>query len=70
MEGVYFMKMSYKEYVKDVFIEHQIACGPYAMDPEEAADTFQEQQFSTVEKWLVKNGYDLVNDYNYMYGKG
>jgi hypothetical protein len=63
------MMMEYKEYVKDVFIEHQISCGPYSMEVAEAEDTFNDQPFSTIEKWLIKSGYDLENGYKYEGGK-
>lgn len=52
----------YHEYVKDVFIEHQNCMG---QDLEEAADAFQDQKFQTIEKFLVKSGYDLENDFKY-----
>ena len=50
--------MTYKEYVRDVFMEHHVSMG---MDIEEAEDLFNESSFASVEKWLTKVGYDLNN---------
>lgn len=47
---------SYQEFVKDTFIEHQIAFG---QDVEEATDIFNETKFESIEKFLIKSGYDL-----------
>jgi hypothetical protein len=58
--------MDYHQYVKDTFIEHQIC---YGQDVQEAEDTFHDQDFNTIEKWLIKNGYDLENEYKYISGK-
>lgn len=56
----------YYEYVKDVFVEHQNCLG---QDIEEAVDTFHDQPFQTVEKWLIKSGYDLENGFKYEGGR-
>jgi hypothetical protein len=47
---------SYQEFVRDTFIEDQIA---YGLDVEEAADLFSETPFHKIEKFLIKSGYDL-----------
>jgi hypothetical protein len=54
--------MNYKDYVKDVFIEHQNCMG---QDLEEAEDAFNDQEFKTIEKFLIKSGYNLENDFKY-----
>lgn len=51
--------MTYQEYVKDVFTEHHSAMG---MDEEEIKDLLGENNFSQIERWLQKVGYDL-NEY-------
>lgn len=48
--------MSYKENIKEIFIEHQNCMG---QSIEEAEDIFNETPFAKIEKWLLKNGYDL-----------
>jgi hypothetical protein len=53
--------MTYEQYVKDVFVEHHVSMG---LDTEEAEDRFNEVEFTKVEKWLTKCGYDL-NEYKY-----
>lgn len=54
--------MTYKEYVKDVFIEYHNCMG---MDLEEAEDIFNESPFMKVENWLYKIGYDLAVEYRF-----
>jgi hypothetical protein len=53
---------AYHAYVKDVFVEHQNCMG---QDIEEAEDAFSDQPFKTIEKFLLKSGYDLKNDFLY-----
>lgn len=52
--------MSYEQWVKDVFVEHQNCLG---MDCEEAEEIYEETDFHKIEKWLQKRGYDLKGDY-------
>lgn len=52
--------MTYKNYVKDVFVEHHISLG---LDVEESNDLFEDHNFSTIEKWLIRTGYDLNEFY-------
>jgi hypothetical protein len=53
---------AYYDYVQEVFTDHQTGHG---QDEEEAADAFSSQEFKTIEKFLVKSGYDLTNDFLY-----
>lgn len=52
--------MLYKEYVNDIFVEDQ-DCRGVSMD--EIQDMLEESTFEQREKWLLKQGYDLVNQY-------
>lgn len=54
--------MTYQEYVKDVFLEHQNCMG---QDLEEAENTFNETKFIKIENWLYKIGYDLATEYSF-----
>lgn len=58
--------MTYEEHVKDVFVEHQIAMGAGV---EESEDLFNDCKFETIEKWLIKIGYDLKGDYEDQFGQ-
>jgi hypothetical protein len=53
--------MTYQEYVLDVFAEDQSAMG---LCGEEIQDIIEENSFSSIEKWLIKKGYDLSEMYN------
>jgi hypothetical protein len=53
--------MTYQEYVLDVFAEDQSAMG---LCGEEIQDIIDENSFSSIEKWLIKKGYDLDEMYN------
>jgi len=50
--------MTYEEYVIDVFIEHHTAqIGGYS--EEECRDIIEEVGIAAVERWLIRQGYDL-----------
>lgn len=54
--------MDYKTYVKDTFIENQMN---YGAGEDEALDAFNSQPFEKIEKWLIKSGFDLENEFKY-----
>lgn len=56
--------MNYQEFVYDTFIEHELSIG--VMCREEIEDTIQENSFKSVERWLIRLGYDLQKDYENM----
>ena len=60
------MDIKYHDYVKDVFTDHQMEFG---QDEQEAIDAFSSQEFQTIEKFLIKSGYDLENGFLYDSGK-
>jgi hypothetical protein len=51
--------MTYQVYVLELFKEHHLNGG---MDIEEIEDLIFESRFDQIEKWLIKNGYNL-NEY-------
>jgi hypothetical protein len=55
-------KVSYKAYVKDLFMDHQKDLGTDWM---KAEDLFNDSDFSDIEKQLVQAGYDLKKGYTY-----
>lgn len=56
--------MNYQEFVYDTFINHEMDLG--IMCREEIEDTIQENSFKSVERWLIRSGYDLQKDYENM----
>lgn len=56
--------MNYQEFVYDTFINHETDLG--IMCREEIEDTIQENSFKSVERWLIRSGYDLQKDYENM----
>ena len=56
--------MNYQEFVYDTFINHEMDLG--IMCREEIEDTIQENSFKSVERWLIRSGYDLKKDYENM----
>lgn len=52
--------IGYVEYVYDVFKEHHSSMG---LDAEEIQDLIEENTFDTIEKWLIRNRYDLSEYY-------
>ena len=48
--------MPYKEYLEDVFIEHQTGSG---MELEVAQEILAGASFERIVKWLTKIGYEL-----------
>jgi hypothetical protein len=52
--------MDYQEYVLDVFMEDQNSMG---LDLEEIQDIIEETPFTSIEKWLLNQGYELWNMY-------
>ena len=53
--------MTYKEYVYNVFIDHHLDSG---LDTEEIQDIIEDSNFEQIERWLIKNGYDLEEYYS------
>lgn len=56
--------MNYQEFVYDTFIEHENCIG--VLCREEVEDIIQENSFKSVERWLIRCGYDLKKDYENM----
>lgn len=46
-----------EELVKDIFLEHQNCMG---MDLEEATDIYEDTPFPQIERFLLKQGYEIV----------
>lgn len=55
--------MSYEQFVYEVFRDHHDCLG---MDSEEIEDLIEDNDFSAIERFLVKAGYDLGNMYEHV----